>query len=109
MPRDPLKSLESLVTERKALAEKERRLIEGLARALDGTGFALTRVAASDGHVRSARPARMVREVRRVLRCPTCSRRFALAMHLARHVAASHMKKAPRTKGSRGKAKKRVR
>jgi uncharacterized C2H2 Zn-finger protein len=103
MPRDPLKFLESLVAERKALAEKERWLMEGLIRALQGTGFKLTRVAASEGNVRPARPARMMRQVRRRLRCPKCGRRFALAMHLARHVAASHREKTSRTKAPRGR------
>ncbi len=108
MPRDPLKSLESLVAEKQALAEKERRLMEGQAQALQGTGFELTRVAASDGNVRPARPVRKVRQVRRGLRCPTCGRRFALAMHLARHVAASHKGKASPRRVSRRRAHKRA-
>ena len=109
MARDSLKSLELLAAARKGLAEKERRLMEGLARALQGTGFALTRVATSDGTVRSARPPRMRQVVRRMLRCPKCSRRFARAMHLGRHMAAAHKRKTAPRRASRRRARKRAR
>ena len=49
MPRDPLKSLESLVAARKVLAEKEGRLLDALKRTLGPAGFVVTPVCRIDG------------------------------------------------------------
>jgi hypothetical protein len=45
---------------------------------------------------------------RKTLKCPKCERKFALALHLARHVSAIHGKKGRKVAKKRPKAKRRV-
>ena len=77
------KSVKVLVREKNALGVRERRALADLRRFLPRLGYQVVGVA--DG-----KPARRTRALRKSLKCPRCGRRFALAMHLGRHVGAMH-------------------
>ena len=91
-----VKSLGSLVQERKALQRKEQQLaqrqlqvITGLAQVLHSIGYQLTPV----GNGRDPAPSVggvIKTQARKHLKCPECDRRFAHRLPLARHVSASH-------------------
>ena len=84
MPTNIAKTLHALLRAKDAASVIERRFFQQLAKLVptrvDGRGAA-TRV----------RPKRRAR--RRTLRCPKCSRRFALPVHLGRHLSATHGKR----------------
>jgi len=86
MTRDFVKAIESLAAERRAVADKEEQLLALLGRVLAGFGYRLVR------GTRAVRVAarRLARSAGGAFVCPRCSRRFAQAMHLGRHLAASH-------------------
>jgi uncharacterized C2H2 Zn-finger protein len=109
MARDPLRTLESLVSERLALARKEGRLIEALNRVLHPAGLVVTSVSRVDGSPRRPSVVQAATPAREALKCPRCSRRFTRAMHLGRHLAASHARRAARRTAPRRKAVKRGR
>ncbi len=80
-----LRALKRLLIERRALALKEQKVLSRMLDVLPGLAVAgRPRKATSI----SAGPKRLV--------CRRCDRRFALPMHLGRHMATSH--------GRRGKA-----
>ena len=95
------KSVNALVEKRKALGTRERQVITDLRRSLSQLGYQLVSV----GNGKSPRSGR---RRRKSLRCPRCGRRFALPLHLGRHVAAIHRAKTtrrPRRMKKRRKAK----
>ena len=77
------KSVKVLVREKRALGVRERRALADLRRYLPRLGYAVVSVGGGT-------PARRTRARRKSLTCPRCGRRFALAMHLGRHVGAMH-------------------
>ncbi len=101
MMRDLLKSVESLLAEKRALADKEQQLIEHLNRVLPSMGYQVvprsaaaartSRRANSRGSAKgqakpsSGAPKRLV--------CQQCGRRFAHPLHLGRHMSATHGRK----------------
>ena len=103
-----VKSLGSLVQERKALqrkeqqlAQRQQQLIKDLDQLLRGIGYQLKplgngkRLATSSNGVIRA-------QARKHLKCPKCDRRFAHRLPLARHFSASHRAKNKRA-GQTGK------
>jgi hypothetical protein len=87
--RDLLKSVQSLLSQRQALAEEEKRTVEALNQVLPQIGYRIVPIEADDRHQRPTPPAPAVRS----LKCPQCSRRFSQPLHLGRHLSASHGKK----------------
>ena len=77
------KSAKVLVRERNALRVRERRALADLRRFLARLGYDVVSAGGS-------KPAPRTRARRKSLACPRCGRRFALAMHLGRHVGAMH-------------------
>ena len=77
------KSTKVLVREKSALKVRERRVLADLRRVLARLGYAVVSAGGSQ-------PAPRTRARRKSLACPRCGRRFALAMHLGRHVGAMH-------------------
>ena len=108
-----VKSLGSLVQERKALQRKEQRLahrqqqlIKDLDRLLRDIGYQLKPfgngrgpATSSDGLVKT--------QARKHIKCPKCDRRFAHRLPLARNLSASH-KTRQKAKKVRRRAKKAV-
>jgi len=104
-----VRSLGSLVQERKALqrkkqqlAQRQRQLITGLDQVLHSIGYRLTPV----GDGRGPAPSRggvIKTQARKHLKCPKCDRRFAHRLPLARHVSASHRPKKQKRAGKTAK------
>jgi uncharacterized C2H2 Zn-finger protein len=102
-----IKSLGSLVRERRTLQQKEQRLVQrqhqlvkGLGRLLQGIGYEVTPI--GSGKAGAAKSNGTVRVPgRKHLKCPQCDRRFAHPLPMARHVSASHMMKKTKTAGGR--------
>jgi uncharacterized C2H2 Zn-finger protein len=79
-----------LQAEERAMARVEQRVIDRLGRTLAGAGYRLLPVAGD--HLRVAAgpvPARTRARAKR-FRCPTCGRRFAHPLPMARHMSATH-------------------
>ena len=104
-----VKSLGSLVRERRTLqrkgqqlAQRQHQLVKGLGRLLQGIGYQLTPI--SGGKVQSVQPNGAVKVGRRKhLKCPKCDRRFAHPLPLSRHVSASHGVRKQKRSRTRGK------
>ncbi len=79
-------TVRSLITAKKSIVTLEGRLLQTLARM------------AASGRAQAAKP-RSTR--RRVLQCPRCSRKFALPLHLGRHLSVTHKRKSQRAAKSR--------
>ena len=82
MSRNAARLLRRFLAVRRALVQREQEVLEQIANALpqlsgNGTTRKVTRNVSS----------------RRSLRCPRCDRRFALPMHLGRHLATSHKRR----------------
>jgi len=91
-----VKSLGSLVQERKALqrkeqqlAQRQQQLIKDLDQLLRGIGYQLKPLGNGKGLATSSNGA-IKPQARKHLKCPKCDRRFAHRLPLARHVSASH-------------------
>ena len=80
-------TVRSLIAAKKSIVTLEGRLLQTLARM------------ATNGRAQAAKP-RSTR--RRVLQCPRCSRKFALPLHLGRHLSVTHKRKSQRAAKSRG-------
>lgn len=78
-------TLRALLQAKNSASAIERRFLQQLARLLP----AMT--VNSRGAARTIAPRSRAR--RRALRCPKCSRRFALPLHLGRHVSATHARR----------------
>ena len=91
-----ISSLKKLVRDKHALEERarqaaavERRLITHWSQVLARTGYRLLPVGGD--HLQAAgRKTRQGRARVKRLRCPKCDRRFAYALHMARHMSATH-------------------
>jgi hypothetical protein len=100
MPTDVMKLVESVVTEKTAVANKERELITGLNRVLPGIGYRV--VPSGPGERRPLPSSRPARPASKALSCPHCPRTFAHPLHLGRHMSATHgVKRAHRMKGKK--------
>jgi len=104
-----VKSLGSLVQERKALerkeqqlAQRQQQLIKDLDQLLRGIGYQLTPLANGRGRAPSSNGVTRT-QVRKHLKCPKCDRRFTHRLPMARHVSASHR---PRKEKGTGKMEK---
>ena len=102
MMRDLLKSVESLLAEKRALADKEQRLIEQLNRVLPAMGYQVIEKAdlaarPARGNRATGRPAKVPagpsNGAPKRLVCQQCGRRFAHPLHLGRHMSATHGRK----------------
>jgi len=81
MTRNPFRALKRLLAERRNLARREQKLLEQMISALPAaTSVNGTRLGKSASE-------------RKALTCPRCERRFALPMHLGRHMAMSHRRR----------------
>ena len=94
-----VKSLASLVQERKALqrkeqqlAERQQQLIKDLDQLLHGIGYQLKPLGNGKG-VTTSSNGLVKTQARKHLKCPKCDRRFAHRLPLARHVSAAHRAK----------------
>ncbi|HEX9431076.1 MAG TPA: hypothetical protein VF944_11935 [Candidatus Bathyarchaeia archaeon] len=94
-----VRSLGSLVQERKALqrkeqqlAQRQQQLIKDLDQLLHGIGYQLKPMGNGKGPRTSSNGA-VKTPARKHLKCPKCDRRFAHRLPLARHVSASHRPK----------------
>jgi len=104
-----VKSLSSLVGERRTLqrkgqqlAQRQHQLVKGLGRLLHGIGYQLTPI--RGGKAQSPQSNGAVKVGRRKrLKCPKCERRFAHPLPLSRHVSASHGVKKQKRSRTRGK------
>jgi hypothetical protein len=83
--RESLKSLEL------RLADRERKLVADIGRALSDVGYRLMPLDEGKANSR-ARGTRRLR-LRQDLKCPKCERRFFFQMHVARHMNAMHRRK----------------
>jgi len=81
--RSPLQALKQILIERRALAQKEH---QALSRMLD----AFPKLNSNGSN--SRKPGRKA-SGRKRLECTRCERRFALPMHLGRHVSTSHKRR----------------
>jgi hypothetical protein len=77
-------TVRSLITAKKSIVTLEGRLLQTLARI------------AANGRGQAAKPSSR----RRVLKCPRCSRKFALPLHLGRHLSVTHKRKSQRAASS---------
>jgi hypothetical protein len=82
--RSPIRALKQLLLERRALAQKEQQV---LSRMLDAIPELLSNGA------QARKPAQKMVSRKRLV-CRRCERRFALPMHLGRHLATSHKRRA---------------
>ncbi len=94
-----IKQIQSLVAEKRALADREKQLIDELARALPHIGYEIVPRSPDAGPeptnrpaspTSSGRPAAGAGRVRKPLVCPHCRRRFARPSNLGRHLSATH-------------------
>jgi uncharacterized C2H2 Zn-finger protein len=105
-----VKSLGSLVRERRILqrkgqqlAQRQHQLVKGLGRLLQGIGYQLTPI--RGGKAQSPQSNGAVKVGRRKhLKCPKCDRRFAHPLPLSRHLSASHAPTSKRTARQRKRA-----
>src|SRR5712692_9293942 len=108
-----VKSLGSLVQERKALqrkeqqlAQRQQQLIKDLDQLLHGIGYQLKPLENGKGLATSSNGT-IKAQARKHLKCPKCDRRFAHRLPLARHMSASHALEHRKVKkGARRRAKK---
>jgi uncharacterized C2H2 Zn-finger protein len=104
-----VKSLGSLVQERKALqrreeqlAQRQQQLIKDLDQLLHGIGYQLKPLGNGKGAATSSKGV-IKTKARKHLKCPQCDRRFAHRLPLARHVSATHRPKKQKRAGKLGK------
>jgi len=104
-----IKSLGSLVHERKALqrkeqqlAQRQQQLIKDLDQLLHVIGYQLRPLGNGKGAATSSNGV-IKTKVRKHLKCPQCDRRFAHRLPLARHVSASHRPKKKKRAGKTAK------
>lgn len=76
----PLRTLKHILIERRALAQKEQQVFSRMLEAIPEL--------ASNG-ARARKPAQRAAARKRLV-CRRCDRRFALPMHLGRHIATTH-------------------
>ena len=104
-----VRSLGSLVQERKTLQRKEQQLaqrelhlIKEVGQLLRGVGYQLKPLRNVKGPTTSASGV-IKTQGRKHLKCPQCDRRFAHRLPLARHVSASHRAKSQKRAGKTAK------
>jgi uncharacterized C2H2 Zn-finger protein len=104
-----IKSLGSLVRERRTLQQKEQQLVQrqhqlvkGLGRLLQGIGYELTPIGSGKAGAAQANGTARV-PGRKHLKCPQCDRRFAHPLPMARHVSATHAMKKRKIRASKAK------
>src|SRR5262245_50372770 len=100
MSTDLIKTFVNLAAEKAAIRQREQKLVSGLQDALVRLGYRLEAVD-TNGSVRNLDVALEQRRRHRAstlktLACSHCDRRFALPLHLGRHVSAMHNGKRPR-------------
>ncbi len=98
MTRDIVMSVRTMLAERRVIAEKEKRLVKRLSGPLRALGYEIVPRSTANGLRAPAGPRR---QARKPLACPHCARRFALPLHLGRHVAAAHARTARARKRAR--------
>jgi uncharacterized C2H2 Zn-finger protein len=104
-----VKSLGSLVQERKALQRKEQQLaqrqlqlIKEVGQLLRGVGYQLKPLGNVKGPTTSSSGVSKT-QGRKHLKCAKCDRRFAHRLPLARHMSASHRPKRQKRAGKEGR------
>ena len=85
------KKREALKARGDHLADRERKLVGDIGRALSDAGYRLERVDEIRANARTRPTGR--RRKRQDLKCPKCERRFFFQMHVARHLNAMHRKR----------------
>jgi uncharacterized C2H2 Zn-finger protein len=84
------KEREALKAKEDHLADRERKLVGYIGRALSDAGYRLERVDEIQATTLTRGTRR--RRKRQDLKCPKCERRFFFQMHVARHMNAMHRK-----------------
>jgi len=94
------RELQTLASQKKEMLKQEQRLISELNAVLPSLGYRIVPNLIEVGDGTAAPPAgprvqrravaRLSTSVKKSLKCPHCDRRFALALHLGRHVSAMH-------------------
>lgn len=99
MPADLIKAFEALSAEKEAVRKREEKLVSDLTEILGRLGYRLEPAGANGSARRSDRtPGRgAVSSGSKPLTCSECGRTFALALHLGRHMSATHTGKRPAT------------
>ena len=80
MRRNPIRALKRILSERLQLLRREQKVLDQMISTLPG-------VSATGGRLAKASSRH------RALPCPRCERRFAMPMHLGRHMAMSHKRR----------------
>jgi hypothetical protein len=93
MEQNMIKQIRALVAEKRSIADREKQLIEELARALPEIGYELVPRSANGRRPAAPEPPRSKGAKRKSLACPRCERRFANTSNLGRHVSATHGKR----------------
>jgi len=95
MPANLAAMLRSMLKARQAASVMELRFLREVARALSATRLSATRALSTTSANGSPRKAAGM-TLRRSLKCPRCDRRFAMPVHLGRHLSATHGRKMKR-------------
>jgi hypothetical protein len=82
MTPNPIRALKRLLAARRELARKEERVLS-----------AMMKVLPEGGEISRGLGQRSAVRARKNLTCPRCERRFALPMHLGRHLAMTHRRR----------------
>ena len=82
--------IQTIATERRMLAKRQDALIHTLNQVLPGIGYRVTPIDAPRGSVAGSTERPRSPQRAKSLVCPHCPRRFSLALHLGRHVSATH-------------------
>jgi hypothetical protein len=85
------KQRESLKQLALRLADRERKLVDDIGRALSDVGYRL--VPLGEGKADSRARVTRRRRLRQDLKCPKCERHFFFQMHVARHLNTMHRRK----------------
>jgi hypothetical protein len=103
--------IQTMATERRTLVKRQDALIHTLNQVLPGIGYRVTPIDAPHGSVASSTERPRSPQRAKSLLCPHCPRRFSLALHLGRHVSATHKKNGspPASDGANNRTKRRNR
>jgi hypothetical protein len=85
------KQQEAIKSLERRLADRERKLVGDIGRALSGFGYRLARL--DEATVTAPALGSRKPRARQDLKCPKCERRFFFQMHVARHMSAMHATK----------------
>jgi hypothetical protein len=99
-----LKEFRTLATAKRAIRQREEKLLAGLGETLGRLGYQLEPIIFDGGRPQHRRLASRGKNVAsrgsKSLRCSACGRTFALALHLGRHMSVMHKDQTPSAAGT---------